>query len=231
LKVIRVALGKACKAKHLDSNPAEYVDNLQRTDKHERRAFTRDELRKLLENASDDWRTMILVGLYTGFRLGDVATLTWANIDVQRQEITATTQKTGRTQILPLAKPFLKHLEGLPTSDDPTAALCPTLFDKPTTGLTNQFYGLLASAGLVKSRTHQAAPHGKGRASRRNQSDISFHALRHTATSLLKNAGVSDVVARDIIGYESEAVGRNYTHIDTETKRRAIDAMPDVMED
>jgi hypothetical protein len=48
---------------------------------------------------------------------------------------------------------------------------------------------------------------------------------------LLKNAGVSDVVARDIIGHESEAVSRNYTHIDTETKRRAIDAMPDVLQD
>jgi integrase len=66
LKVLRVALGKAWKAKHLDSNPAKYVDNLTRTDKHERRAFTRGELRKLLENASDEWRTMILVGLPPG---------------------------------------------------------------------------------------------------------------------------------------------------------------------
>jgi integrase len=231
LKVLRVALGKAWKAKHLDSNPAEYVDNLQRTDKHERRAFTREELRKLLKDASEDWRTMILVGLYTGFRLGDAATLTWANIDLQRQEITATTQKTGRTQILPIAKPLLKHLESLPTSDDPTTPLCPKLFNKKANWLSNQFYGLMASGGLVKSRSHQAAPHGKGRGSRRNQSDITFHALRHTATSLLKNAGVSDVVARDIIGHESEAVSRNYTHIDTETKRRAIDAMPDVLQD
>jgi hypothetical protein len=31
---------------------------------------------------------------------------------------------------------------------------------------------------------------------------------------LLKNAGVSDAAARDIIGHESEAVSRNYTHID-----------------
>jgi integrase len=86
LKVIRVALGKAWKAKHLDSNPAEYVDNLQRTDKHERRAFTREELRKLLNNASADWRTMILVGLYTGFRLSDAATLTWANTQARKMD-------------------------------------------------------------------------------------------------------------------------------------------------
>ena len=58
--------------------------------------------------------------------------------------------------------------------------------------------------------------------------ELSFHSLRHTATSVLKNAGVSDVVARDIIGHESEAVSRNYTHIDMVTKRKAIDSMPNL---
>ena len=69
----------------------------------------------------------------------------------------------------------------------------------------------------------------KGRASRRTLNDISFYALRHTATSLLKNAGASDVVAMDIIGHETKAVSQEYTHIDMETKRRAINAMPDVL--
>jgi hypothetical protein len=41
---------------------------------------------------------------------------------------------------------------------------------------------------------------------------------------------ISEVLVLDIIGHESEAVSRNYTHIDEETKRRAIDAMPNVME-
>ena len=44
----------------------------------------------------------------------------------------------------------------------------------------------------------------------------------------IKNAGVSDVVARDIIGHDSAAVSRVYTHIDTETKRKAVDMMPDI---
>ena len=51
-----------------------------------------------------------------------------------------------------------------------------------------------------------------------------------TATNLLKNAGVSDVVAQDIIVRESEAVSRNYPNIDTESAVRAIGAMPDVLE-
>jgi integrase len=92
--------------------------------------------------------------------------------------------------------------------------------------LSKEFYRILVAAGLVRKRTHEST--GKGRSVRREQNDLSFHCLRHTATSLLKNAGVSDAVARDIIGHESVAVSRNYTHIDTTTKKRALDRLPDL---
>jgi len=35
-------------------------------------------------------------------------------------------------------------------------------------------------------------------------------------------------LTRDIIGHESAAVSRNYTHIDAETRRTALDKLPDV---
>ena len=57
---------------------------------------------------------------------------------------------------------------------------------------------------------------------KRQQSPLTFHSLRHTAVSLLKNAGVSDVIAMDIIGHKSEAVSRRYTHIESDTKRKAL---------
>jgi hypothetical protein len=49
---------------------------------------------------------------------------------------------------------------------------------------------------------------GNGRSRRRVINEVSFHSLRHTATSLLKNAGVSEAVAMDIIGHESKASRR-----------------------
>jgi hypothetical protein len=45
---------------------------------------------------------------------------------------------------------------------------------------------------------------------------------------LLKRAGASDVVAREIVGHETAAVSRVYSHIDTATLRAAIDKLPDV---
>jgi integrase len=70
-----------------------------------------------------------------------------------------------------------------------------------------------------KSRTKQ------GRASRLT-AELCFHSLRHTATSALKSAGVSDAIARAIVGHESAAVSRAYTHLDMETMRKALEKMP-----
>jgi integrase len=80
---------------------------------------------------------------------------------------------------------------------------------------------------MVPIRDHRSRQ--KGRGVKRQQSALTFHSLRHTAVSLLKNAGVSDVVARDIIGHESEAVSRQYTHIESDTRRKALDKMPDIL--
>jgi hypothetical protein len=46
--------------------------------------------------------------------------------------------------------------------------------------------------------------------------------------SPLKNAGVSDQVARGIVRHESEQVIRSYTRIDAETRRTARDKLPNV---
>jgi len=97
---------------------------------------------------------------------------------------------------------------------------------KRTASLSNQFRDILADAGLVEPRTHQAT--GKGRSRAREASEISFHSLRHSAVTMLKAAGVSDFIAREIVGHESAAVSRQYTHLTTEDKRAAVQRLPDV---
>ena len=91
----------------------------------------------------------------------------------------------------------------------------------------------MAEAGLVEPRKHvrtgcDQLP-GTGRDGRRRLVEISFHALRHTATSLMKNAGISPAIVQDVIGHESKAVSANYTHIEESAKRRAVEAIPDVL--
>jgi hypothetical protein len=42
---------------------------------------------------------------------------------------------------------------------------------------------------------------GKGRAQAREPSELSFHSLKHSAVRMLKASGVSDFIAREIIGH------------------------------
>jgi site-specific recombinase XerC len=92
--------------------------------------------------------------------------------------------------------------------------------------LSNQFRQILVETGLVEPRRSEAT--GKGRSGRREPSEISFHSLRHSAVTMLKAAGVSDFIAREIVGHESAAVSRQYTHLTTDDKRAAMQRLPDV---
>jgi integrase len=227
VKILRIAFGQARRDGLVDINEASRVSILKRQHEEiERRPFTLPELRRILEVANDEWKGAILFGLYSGQRLGDVAGLTWNNIDLQRSELRLTTAKRGRRMILPLATPLARYIESLPSSDKPDAPLFPRL---STAGNpSNQFYDLLVSAGMMPARSHRANPTKSGRSVRRIPNALSFHCLRHTATSLLKNAGVSESVAMEFIGHDSKSISQNYTHISPETMKEAAAKMPDV---
>jgi integrase len=226
VKIIRMALKDAQAEGLVSANVAIGVRPIKKSSES-RRPFTLPELRRILRIAAGEWRNLILFGLYTGQRLGDVAKLTWRNVDLERGEIALVTQKTNRRQLVPLAGPLRKVLEESDAGDDPAEPLFPKAFTAKRTGtLSNQFYEILVSAGLAAPRSHRSI--GKGRQARRKLNEISFHALRHTATSLMKNAGISPAIVQDLIGHESPAVSAHYTHIEESAKRRAIETLPDL---
>lgn len=224
VKVLKACLGNAVAKRHLEFSPAAHVESVT-TDESSRRPFTAGELKRLLAKAHGEWRTMILLGYYTGLRLRDCSNLTWERIDLLNAAINVATQKTGRRQDLPIADPLLQHLNTL-AGDKPNAPLCPGLHGKGAATLSAQFYNVMVNAGIVEKRSH--ASKGKGRDARRDTGSISFHSLRHNTTSALKSSGASNAVAMDIVGHETEAMSRNYTVIELDAKREAINKLPDI---
>ena len=192
-----------------------------------RRPFTLAELKLILDVADSEWRGMILFGYYVGARLSDSASLTWANVDLTSGDLHYTAQKTKRPMHVPLANPLIEYLMALPSSDNPQAPLFPSSPEGNRSGtLSNRFYNIMVSAGLVPKRTHEKEK--GGRASKRVLNELSFHCLRHSAASALRNHGVTDVVAMTLLGHESAAIARHYTKIDRATLRRAVDALPNL---
>jgi integrase len=232
LKVLRCLFQSAWRDGISLDNPAAKVRTL-RAEPSARRAFTQDELRAIFRVATGEWRGIILFGLYTGQRLADIVKLTWANFDPEAGVVRFTTNKTGRHQAIPLAPPVLTYISELAVSDDPEAPIFPQAWatvqrQGRTASLSNQFHGIMASAGLVEARpTRHVATTNTGRAVTRAANPLSFHSLRHTTTSMLKMSGVPEAVVRDIIGHDSELISRLYTHVGDDMKRQAIVHLPD----
>ena len=233
LGCIQAGLSQAFSDRLVDVNEAGRVSRLSDdpNKKQQRRAFTDAELRSILKVADPEWKGMTICGVYTGMRLGDISILRWQDVDLTGRELHFKTEKTGREQVIPIAEPLHRYLVEIAGNDDPQAPLFPRAFalrqrDIPTGTLSNQFYRLMTLGGIVEKRTNKTK--GKGRTSARQSGGLGFHCLRHTATTLLKRAGASDVVAMEIIGHDTAAVSRTYSHIDTATLRLAIDRLPDI---
>ena len=187
VKVLRICLGEAVRQGLFAVNPAMRVKLLKSTGESKRRAFTLDEIKRILKACGDDveWRGLILFGLYLGQRLGDLAKLTWRAVDLDTGKVAFSTRKIGRRIVLPLVPPLADYLASLRASDNPDAFIFPRAGSaKRTASLSNQFRDLLVTAGLVSPRPRGHKSTGKGRDQAREASEISFHSLRHSAVTI-----------------------------------------------
>jgi integrase len=231
LKILRVAFRQAVAEGLRLDNPAASVNLLKSRRDPTRRPFTEDELKKILAVASAEWRGLILAGIYTGQRLGDLAGMRWKTIDPDERIISFDTRKTNRTIRIPIPDPLWRYLASLPTqnSNDPVfpeAQRMQAMANGESRGLSGEFHRILVKAGLANTRSKENT--GRGHSTRRATSELSFHALRHTTNSWLKKAGVPESVVKDILGHESNMVSLKYTHVDDESKRMAVKKLPDL---
>lgn len=198
-------------------DPSEHVESLREETAKARRPFKVDELKAVLEACHDEWRSMVLCGLYTGQRLGDLAAITWANVDLDKGFLRLRTQKTGRSILIPLAAPLKDHLasiRGKHKESDPVHPTCSDTFHRAgTSQLSAEFAGILATAGLREAPDLKKKGTGKGRGAKRENHDLSFHSLRHTAVSMLKEAGVPQAVVQEFVGHDTVRSSQQYTTI------------------
>jgi integrase len=83
--------------------------------------------------------------------------------------------------------------------------------------LSQWFIDLLAQAGLRKGRNEKS--------DKRRVNGLSFHSLRHTAVTLLKDAGIPQASVQELIGHDT-AMSALYTHVGRESLLRAANALP-----
>jgi integrase len=113
IKILRMLFNAAHRDRFVLENPVEHVEPVKDASNARRRPFTIPEIQAVLAVADPEWQSLIKFGLYSGQRLGDLALLTWSNIDLARDELRLVTRKTGKRLTIPLAQPLREHIEAL----------------------------------------------------------------------------------------------------------------------
>jgi integrase len=195
-----------------------------RGDQVEKHIFTAEQVQRLVDAAKDDWKGMVIAGFYTGARLGDLANLTWGNVDLFQRTITFTQKKTGAKIQIPMAEPLHGYMMTLPMDDNPKAPVFPTLYGKTSAGKS----GLSMAFGRVmeKAGVEQGTIREKGDGVGRKVSARSFHSLRHSFNTVLTNSGVPQELRMKLTGHSSAEMNAVYSHHELVVIRGALEHLP-----
>jgi integrase len=233
LKCLKMVFKAARREGLVSEDPCEFVDPVKDRDDNrpKRRPFSVEELEAAMAAANPEWKSMIMFGLYTGQRLGDISTLVRSNLDLETKMLRFVTQKTQRRMAIPLPPPLLEFLKEAKLPADVNAPIHPEAYkivtvEKKSGSLSNKFTRILAKAGLREKPSNKST--GKGRDAKRVYHPLSFHSLRHTATTMLHEAGVPAAVAQALIGHDSEAIHQIYVSVGEKALHEAASAFPKI---
>ena len=222
-EIFRVLATKA----GLEEDPWEGV-RLRPDDSHSRRELTMPELKRLLDAAckhGEEWHKLILIGIYTGLRLGDCCRLDWSSINLAQGIIQLVPQKTkrhahGRPVTIPIHPALGQALvdDGKVMTFGPVLPTVSDLYQRMRWRVSQELARIFTRANITMSVRLE------GR--NRKTPEATFHSLRHTFVSFAANAGVPLHVVQSIVGHESTAMTRHYYHENIDALKSAVAAIP-----
>jgi len=163
--------------------------------------FTPAQVKALLAVAVGEMKTLILLGATTGQRLGDLLALKWEDVDMAGGIICFRVAKARQRLRVPMMAQLQAHLEALPKAGPDTPVL-PGLGSRPV--VSREFSRLAAKVGIEGAH---------------------FHSLRMTFIHQLRDAGVPQGVAMEIMGHQG-ADSWKQPQSPTEALRAILNRLP-----
>jgi len=213
---LKTLFNKAVEWGRIESNPIRLVKKFKEPPAKDR-ILSAAEAQRLIENASESIRPVLLIALHTGMRRGEILGLKWANVDAARGFIFIEDSKSGRSRKVPMSAAVLDVLRKLPRDSD-------FVFYNPETKRPIQD---------VKNAFKKACRLAKKDSDDKDDPGIvglRFHDLRHTAASKMIEAGVDLVTVSKILGHASIQMTMRYAHPTPENMRRAVERLAEILD-
>ena len=155
------------------------------------------ELEKILANTeSPHLSDIVRFALETAMRRGEIAGMTWEMVDLKKRTVTLPETKNGEKRIVPLSAEAIRILSGIPRRLD----------------------------GSVWGITEDPITRAFVRACQRAKVEgLTFHDLRHEATSRLFEKGFNPMEVAAITGHKTLQMLKRYTHLKAEDLAKRMD--------
>lgn len=201
-----------------------------------RAPFTNAEVRKILETAEGEYKTLFQLSLFTGMRLGDCCLLTWDMIDQERNTINYIPHKTAHTRKDPsqayisvdipavLQEAFAQMIP----SHVPAHYVFPELarhYQANDEHINRQLNRIFEQCGIQHHRKNTGQGSGK-----RAVVEKSFHSCRHWYASFCAEQGIPPQTVQKNLGHSSSAMTNYYTHT-TDAMRQQVREVMDKAKD
>lgn len=209
----------AIRCEHADSNPLKRVERFSEKGRAREVYLTAEECRALVDVAAPALRPVLLCALSTGMRRGELLSLAWGDVDFARRELVvrAENEKAGRGRVVRMTEDLYHELTTLRASTrvlalDGTSHVFASEDGAP---LTDKALRSMFDSAV---RRCDAIPLSK-------RGSITFHTLRHTAASLMVQAGASLYEVAEVLGHSTLATTRRYAHLGPEAGRSPIERL------
>ena len=149
----------------------------------------KSEEERLLEACGEKFRPVVLFAIETAMRRAEIANLTWANIDLKGKTAYLAETKNMTERTTPLSPAAIGILKGIPRR------------------ITGSVFGMSENAITIAMRRAREEA---------EINDLTFHDLRHEATSrLFENTDLDILEIAEITGHKNLQMLKRYTHLRT----------------
>jgi integrase len=185
---------------YLGSNPVRKVKFFQELNIGDR-ILSKEEEKKLLPNATPYIQDMAVFGLNTGLRSGEIRSLKWESVDLEKNLLTVFAQKTHKIRPVPINSEARRVLEFWALGRRNEFVFYNHETGKPFVDLKAGFALACRKAGIE---------------------GVTWKTLRHTFASRLLDRGVDIVTVQQLLGHSTVLVTMRYTHTNLDSKKAAV---------
>jgi len=206
LNLFKFMFSLAERWKYANANPVKEVKFLQES-QYVMRILNEEEIRRLIEVASDRLRPVIILALNTAMRKSEILYLRWTDIDFAGCYIYLKKTKSNVMRKIPMNSIVSSSLKKMKRKND---FVFPGLGEKER--FSNIFYSFKQACKKAGIK------------------DMRFHDLRHTAATLMITGGSDLVTVSQLLGHSDIKMTMRYAHPTPENKRNAVNILASIFE-